>query len=355
MSQSNNKSPISKMLFAPTVIDGIEKQHNSEIELVNQMVRTYNRELIEQGFGIKRADLKKKDFIDIRNLLPKCDDKSDMPKIELSSEEKEFGKENFWFSVIPCFTEGVLQVNDNRYIYWNMLEIKPYDDEMTLILHDYAFLSDIGWQPGIISLVKMTFRKEDHCIVLDFDENSTQLYSEIMQSLSYKKLNWTQNQIQLWKECVIQPSIEREERLKREGTDRAQEMTMQFLYYISKVNYMLAMNKPKSEKQHRKTVTSDTKIEAVTDYVPSEDTRRVRNIGNISVKSTAVPKLPTEKTVIRYKVAAWKTRGFIRKYKSGKVVHVKESIHHRKCLESKNQDPVTIKFKDSTKKEDTNE
>ncbi len=348
MNKPYNKSNIHHGQNVPYAMNPASLYANTlenKTQELNQMLRAYNRELVDQGFGIKRADLRKKDFIDIRSILTMPNNKTSAPSSILSPEEREFGKQNFWFSTVPCFTEGVLQINDCRYIYWNMTDIQPHYDNMTLILHDYIFYEDIGWQPGVVGTVKLNFIKDECYIDLQFEDDSVQLYSDIYQMISYKRLGWTTNQIKMWESEIIKHAKDTEDDLKIHGTDQFQELTMLFLRYISKVNYMLSLNKPKITKTHQKTVTANTKIEIVNnDNESKTQERRVRTIGSIPITSKDIPRLPTEKTVIRYKVASWKTRGFIRKYSNGKTVHVKESIHHRKCLQEKDHTPVTIKL-----------
>ena len=87
-------------------------------------------------------------------------------------------------------------------------------------------------------------------------------------------------------------------------------------------------------------------VDGAKDVEPKQtDVRKYRTVGGLCITSKDIPKMPTHKTVMRYKVASWKTRGFIRTLPNGKKVHVRESVHHRKCLQDTTTAPVTIKLK----------
>lgn len=89
-----------------------------------------------------------------------------------------------------------------------------------------------------------------------------------------------------------------------------------------------------------------TKEKPTTAYDQStQDERKIRTIGTISITSKSVPHAPTQKSAAKYVIASWQTRGHIRHYKSGKTVYIKPSIHHRHALKQNAAPaPVTIKL-----------
>ena len=111
-----------------------------------------------------------------------------------------------------------------------------------------------------------------------------------------------------------------------------------FLHCTNVLNFFLANEKPKTQrKKNTKLISHEINTECVD--IPR---KLVRTIGKITVKSEKIPKQSTERTVIKYKVASWKRRGFIRHYKSGKTVYIKETTHHRHCLNDETQTPQSV-------------
>lgn len=314
-------------------------------ERINELLRQYNRVLTEKGFGIRRGELKKKDIIDARAILKKPGESFLTPDPRVNDEERTFAKNNWWYCCVPCFTEGVIQVNDGRYIYWNMPEIKPYENRMTLILHDYIFYKDSGWQPGVSGTVDIEFPEETNDVIITIDEDEIHLYSDIYSILNLKKdLSWSNSDIKLWTENVVENAKDTEKSLREDhGTDNVQELAKLFINYMIKVNHMLFKNKPVAKRSQNKEKSKTVIVDSTNNEQSSS--RKIRTIGTMSITSSSIPRLPTEKTIIRYKVASWKTRGFIRTYSNGKKVMVKPSVHHRKCLEQKQEQNVTIRFK----------
>ena len=318
----------------------------------NDLIRTYNRELIEQGFGIRRSALRKKDLIDMRSILDLPQEKWLAPDHYLTDEEKAFARENFWYSIIPCFTEGVLQINDARYIYWNIKELKVKEHAMTIMLHDYMFQDGSGWNPGVSGTLDLEFDSEVYDMYVHLEDNDFQCFSDIYTMLDYKEIfRGDKESIHIWEDYIIEFAKMSEAEFKERGTDNVREMLKLFVNYIVKVNYMLSKNKPVTKRSSsNKTVKSEIDKTVVAEPKVTIDERKVRTIGNMSIHSKDIPRLPTEQTIVKYKVASWKTRGFIRTLANGKKVPVRESVHHRKCLTDDGTKPVTIKIDGGNKK-----
>ena len=61
--------------------------------------------------------------------------------------------------------------------------------------------------------------------------------------------------------------------------------------------------------------------------------RKTRHIGGITITSAKRPSKPTMQKIIRYSMSEWSRRGFMRHYKSGKIVFIEPTTVHRKCVE----------------------
>lgn len=337
--------------FVPNnVTNAMARCDNTSLQIksnkTDELLKEYNRHLIKIGYGMSRKDLKKKDIIDMRSILTTDESLVKAPDSTLSLEEILFGKENFWYHLIPCFTEGVLWINTCRYIYWNILELKPYENEMKIMLQDYIFYPDTLWNPGVKCNMRMILDPSIKKMRIEL-QNDIFLYSDIYQIIDCKsELKWSDYDLKIWEDVIIQFAVKTEKALEEKNTNNALELAKLFANYITKVNYMLYTNKP-STKRNKPSGNKVVMVNASNDdnNVQKSDNRRYRTIGGLCVTSKDIPKMPTQKTVMKYKVASWKTRGFIRTLPNGKKVHVRESIHHRKCLQDTNTAPVTIKLK----------
>ena len=85
---------------------------------------------------------------------------------------------------------------------------------------------------------------------------------------------------------------------------------------------------------------------AVSDISENMPKRIIRNVGSMRISSEKIPKVPSPETVTHYKVAVWKARGGIRRYKNGKVTTFAPCVKHRQCLKkfADNTAPVTLKL-----------
>lgn len=149
--------------------------------------------------------------------------------------------------------------------------------------------------------------------------------------IPYSKLNWSKNDIKLWKKTII-AIIETSKKEKDFKT-----IITEYTKCITLFNFILANNKPKAIRK-RNTSSKNITIECDNNNQPEQITRTV---GMITVKSQKIPRKATEKTITKYKIANWRTRGYVRHLKSGKNILIKESIHHRKCLNKSDAVPQT--------------
>lgn len=94
--------------------------------ILTEELRQYYDKLISSGVMFKRSDLKKMNMIDLRDICtynrhyknPDLD--SCIPDVSGSRITDDFLWNNFWYCYIPCFNEGVLQLNKARYLYWKI-------------------------------------------------------------------------------------------------------------------------------------------------------------------------------------------------------------------------------------------
>lgn len=315
-----------------------------------ELVRRYHDALVENGYGIPKETLKSKDLIDMR-AVKKADSPSDFPKLPLNDSPDYLDyvrTENMFYRAIPCFQEGVIRANNARYIHFRVERLEMDSFTITLFLQDY--MTAIGvWTPGVSGRVTLRFTPDTREVTLTTDPESKFLYSRIYRHLDYKAMFRNSRDIEIWEKIVQSYADRTEQAMEQRDTDNLIELAKIFCQYVSLMNFYLLRNRPKiapgqKKKAAPKPGTQNTpgREPGAETAVPKQPERLVRTIGMISVQSAKVPRAITERNPPAYKIASWKTRGFQRRLKSGKVVWVKESVHHRKALKPDGTVPQSV-------------
>lgn len=312
------------------------KEHVRMVELN----REYNKKLVSLGLAKSRSAIKDLDRIDVRSMLDiGLNDLStgDIPIDAIQSvqdQHVELGI-NTWreqvgvYSTIPCFSEGVLLIAKNRYIYWNIKSVDILDDEVSakIFLKEYVGFDDL-WvcsTEGVAEFVGLGYR----------EDSDVKYLADIESDIPTSEFTWSKDDIRLWNK-LIQFNRQLTERLKNFDTTTFEEVVKIFIKLITIVNFKLSQEKPVADRKANK------KINRV-EYVESMQPKRlVRNISGITFTSVKPPKSSSRETVIHYKVASWKARGGFRHLKDGRIVPFKESIRHRKCLTPTDNVPTSI-------------
>lgn len=333
----------------------------------DRLLREYNRALIDNGFALSRRELRKKDMLDMRGLLDIKDLEGwQTPNPGTTPEDQLYTVEDYWYAFVPCFTEGVMQVNRNRYIYWHIRELSIEQNRMNLYLHDYIFYENSGWQPGVSGTLVWRFKDPEterktaieerrrlaaEYAILDGEPNYTDVYT----ALDVTYLGWNRQDVQNWEDLVVSFARNTAKALNEQtGKTNLDNLAQLFASYTIRANHALQANKiAKSsavKSEHEEYTKRAAEARARGEKPPKE--RRTRIIGGLTVTSSETPKPPRKSAVIRYQKAAWKQRGHIRRYKkTGKAIYVEECVHRRKCLQTPDgaqdidQTPLTVKFK----------
>lgn len=344
---------------------GLDMPNGKTISLENakrmqtDTLRAYNDELINRGYGLRRKDLKKKDLIDIREICTynssvsgMMEKGSKLPDIDRNALDKDYLVYNYWYSYIPCFNDGVLQLNDARYIEWEIKRLDVEKREMDVFVRDYFYMQNI-WQIGISCVINYKFEElttEDKANY-ESGDNSTlgrkirmvitdkMTFPIIYRMIPINELRWTEEEKEVFKNLTIAYADDTEKKLKSKNKDTCDDLAQIFTHFMLRTNQELYKNKPKAVR----TSSSNTKRKTVTETPEGEGPRKlIRNVGQIRMRSTKPPKHPNMEVVVHYKTAVWKARGGVRKMKSGKLVPFKESIRHRKCMTENANVPQTV-------------
>lgn len=310
------------------------------LERSKELVIQYNLAMCHKGFALKRGQLRKKDLIDMRNLLHASDttSKHSIPNITMFENESDFIDANEWYAFVPCFTEGVLQINAGRYIYWNIIEV-TYNKTMKLFIKDYTAIEQ-GWEGGVEGTIDCSFDADGQKFVSTSADYK--LCTHHYTVLDLESLGWTPYDIAIWTGLILAGTKKMDEKMRdTHGTNAFSELIRLFTNLIVKVNYQLYIHKTSKTiyTKKDKSKKGETSVEIIDTDAPK---KLVRIIGDMSVNSVQKPRLPTEKTVMRYSIASWKCRGGLRHMKDGRIIPFKESIHHRQCMKKTADIPQSI-------------
>lgn len=358
-------------------------------EKIHELLKEYNQMLIDMGHAVKRSELKQKDLIDLRMAVTyngkehgQQQYKHTLPDFLTKDQKIDNTLMESWYHLIPCFNEGVIQLNDARYIEYKILNIDIPKYTLDIRVKDYIRMDNI-WQIGVQTTIhynchaltnitkwlheRDTFYKEfendqmmanilmnsivNFFIKTHTKNSNTINYVDLYQMIPKEKFQWSADQKNVWDNLVINYAKTNIEKLKKDGTSPEKELTKIFTYAVLISNKLLQEFKPKAKRTENKR----TNRTIVIDETNKQPRKLVRQVGPISMTSAKPPKLPTEETVIKYKTAVWKSRGGVRRLKNGKLVPFKECIKHRKCLQDTTEDiPTSIIRLTTQTKGDTN-
>lgn len=316
------------------------------LELVSstqkKLMRQYNDKLVKTGtYGKPRNEVLDNDTIDISKWeFMDFNDPSQEIMDTIRSWRDEFitlpDNEKILF-FCPCFKRGVLRISTDRLIYWDVVKVDVDTGTVRLFLHDYKDDKDM-WEPGVSGEIEITSADESSAEILAISP-TCHVYEDIYTMLSPKGLGWNEFETKLWKTGCIEHGKRFTEMLESMDKHPVSELGAIFMHNISLVN--MAMNKQKTKIRHEPSrgKNKDVRHEAIS---PDDDRpeRKVRAISGLVVKSKKPPRRPTRQSVIRYAMESWSCRGHIRRLKSGRLVHVSPSVHHRKALAGSRQDPI---------------
>lgn len=246
--------------------------------------------------------------------------------------------EKFLF-LCPCFNEGTLRLQENRYIYWKVTRVDLENKQFDIKLHDYLY-SHNTWEPGTSGLLTIKETNGEQ-IEITADTQNSITYSVIYSMLSQKSMGWTDFETQIWKTTMLEHARQHENFLDSLNKHPVSELGTIFINIISYVNMALSENKPKAKP---KTKTHKTQFKTTTG-TPTE--RKLRTINTLKITSDKPPRVPTRKSIVKYTIESWTCRGHTRRLKSGRLIYVKPSVHHRKALANNRQEPIntTLKLK----------
>lgn len=308
-----------------------------------ECLQEYNQALVENGYGFSRKQLREMNLFDIRSIVEDTDDTMKITNVKMTNEMLDYISDSEWTLAVPCFSEGVVQFNDERYVYYKVENIDPAKPSYILTLKDHAFMKNF-WEVGVCGTMEFKFYKKNGDMgfknkkIVDKD-HPYRNYSDIYKLLPIEQFGWPEVKKSEWQRIRTYTDFFTQN-IKMQKGDPVRELFSFFIKATLAINYYLSKNKPsrpintnpkrKTEKQISETLNKE---------------KSIRRIGTITIKSEKPPKIITKDSVIRYKTASWQRRATIRTLKNGKKVYVKESVCYRQCLRDKapeKPNPVNI-------------
>lgn len=309
---------------------------NLSTKLIIDNLRDFFIKAEEKGVILSRKNLKEMDTIDYSKMITEKVDSASLPPISLTDKEKE-ETDKCWYMILPPFKEGVIKPNRHRYIKYEICKI--YEDEQSYVveLHDYGYENSV-WS---MNAQAIGYFKWDTTIENDLNGYHCQYAADGFNicdivERQYKVSKSSFDKEKRWYfDNVLIPSLR-----ETEDEHDLNSLLLHFALISIKTNVQLLEGKPKAIRG------SGTKIKTSAGEVDKNPKPKIVRAlsGGIQVKSVKIPKPVSPDSIRTYTLEAWKSRGHVRHYKSGKTVWVKESIHHRKCLqtEEKSVIPQTI-------------
>lgn len=322
----------------------VSKERAKEIAGVQaKLLKQYNHVLVSSGtYGRPKEDVLSDNVIDLSQWeFMEYNNPTEEITATIDSWKKEFidlpDTEKILF-FCPCFKQGTLKIANNRYIAWDVLKTDLENHAITMHLTDYTEADDI-WEPGTSGTITVRTMTASNAS-LESDLSTLMTYSKIFQLLSPKKLGWSKFEEKLWETSTVYHAWLFENGLNKKDTNPINELGTIFIHNISLVNMALNKNKAKlsQNSRQRRDKDEESKPKILTDDAPAP-VRKIRTIKGLQIKSEKPPRKPTRQSVIKYSMESWACRGHMRRLKSGKLVPVSPSVHHRKILADNKQEP----------------
>lgn len=302
----------SSLLSSPKTLE------QKEMDLINR----YFKILIEKGNMLTRKEVKETDTIDVTALISQdgVNSGGDLPSYHKTEDEEEYIKSHP-YCMVPPLTRGVIKVNSGRYLIFDVVDLNVDEHSYKLYLEDYgkdkqvwamnsSTVATLKWEEGTVQII---------------DEAYAPL-SEIFSLMSPLKMDFSDDDKLFWNKVVIPDVMLLDQMDEDEGKPH---VVNNYIWCVVKTNMELGKNKLHTKRSSGNKTDFTTEIS-----VEKRKKQLIRNVGEsgISIRSVDIPREANYERIIRYKVASWNTRGHERKLKSGKIVYVKPSVHHRKAL-----------------------
>lgn len=310
----------------------------------DELAADYNTELLKRGYGWSREQLENDfDLIDMRAAFPKQPNNHDIAESSLydSAHSEYEQKVGPFAAAVPCFNEGVLQLNTDRYIYFRVTELDIDRQLIRVFVHDHMFWG--CWTPGMSGEIGFV-HTHDKRIVTDNDKPDKILFPKLYRMIKPEKFpEWTETDREIWENEAITVADSLDKTTAAQGYSALSVLAMRFFWAISLCNCLMSQNKmktqkPKAGEKAKQVKRSDEELEAL--RAAGAPARVTRVIGPVRTRSQERPRVMTERKAAFYRIPKWTQAGHWRYYrKTGKRVWIEPQIKTRKALKGADSKP----------------
>lgn len=283
----NEKNPDASRMVFPGILDGVginpivakrfgiqnESQLLDMASIGRELLREYNDALLCAGIAMSRAEIKTKNRIDLRGLCTyekykgKADEKNRIPDIDGKRLMSEFLYSNYWYCYIPCFSEGAMQLNTDRYVYWKVAKVDTTEGAMDVFICDYNRIGSV-WQMGVSTDVHYQFWDADkvrerytvdtvrYVTVsggVNVQLDNCREYSKIYRLLPMDSFSWSEKEREIWNKFIANAETDEKQNLSLKGSNSCYELSKIFTHFVMLSNQELWLNKPKAVRSGRST------------------------------------------------------------------------------------------------------
>lgn len=335
----------------PIVITSEEQRDMYMMHLYEKQFCQYIDELSKKGMFHTLDDIKAMNIIDMSFLVKDKTNPFTPPDtispitVDAFNWAKSHSVKDQFFFIIPCFKEGAIQLNANRWITFATESIDENTRELTIQINDYTYENGRCCpNTGIKS--NWSYRDNDNSLIYRFIEQRT--YIDLYTLLSPQELNWSYEQIKLWESVTLQHAQNQDFLFNHQiGKSITGQMHDVYTTMIITSNYCLSKDRPVTKRTPHEKQSASIQTNGSNYTAP---TRRIRYVGPVRFVSDAVPKNVTETTLRKWHVDKWNVRGHMRRYADGRTIYIQPTVRHRRCLAPTDNAPLptTIRIK-STK------
>lgn len=283
----NEKNPDASRMVFPGMLDGVginpmvakrfgiqnESQLLDMASTGRELLWEYNDALVRAGIAMSRAEIKTKNRIDLRSLCTyekykgKADEKNRIPDIDGKRLTSEFLYSNYWYCYIPCFSEGAMQLNTDRYVYWKVAKVDTAESAMDVFICDYNRIGSV-WQMGVSTDVHYRFWDVDkvrerytvdtvrYVTVsggVNVQLDNCREYSKIYRLLPMDSFSWSEKEREIWNKFIANAEADEKQNLSLKGSNSCYELSKIFTHFVMLSNQELWLNKPKAVRSGRST------------------------------------------------------------------------------------------------------
>lgn len=298
-----------------------------------RLMDKYFDTLIEKGLSGDSIDILLDDNIIDVSRWWNFHSKSPMPGHEdrvvmLRDELLHLNERDVFLDTIPCFPTGIIKISNIEYAQWKVTNLDA--DKMSYEL-DLACYQIGGATERLHRIMHGSF-KVDSVKRIFRPEKPYYEYSSAYSLIPLNEFIKLPEEREFWKQGPVRTAklVDQRKAAEHRGSSYLDMFADSFFATIMLLNQLLKHTSPKVT--HKRTSGKSAKCEVNLETLPSRKIRKVRVFDDIEITSVKVPHAINEETVRTYRVASWYTRGCLRRLKSGKVVPVRASIHHRRVL-----------------------